>query len=171
MIEEPKTLELARKIYEKADIDRSFTLTLNNLYFNVTNDALTISRFENVNIIVADHLFDSSFLESELTAYLVASDPELAKYYKQHHLSYLEGEMKYFLMIEVISASNDSANFYVITKGKNRENVLKIHKERYCLNDAFDTRFDKSRNKHTLIEISEIPKAHFDILAKYITVV
>ena len=39
MIEEPKTLELTRKIYEEAEIDRSFTLTLNNLYFNVTNDA------------------------------------------------------------------------------------------------------------------------------------
>jgi len=158
MIEEPKSLAIAKRIYEEANIEREFITTLNKLYFSVKELPEIIGNSgEKIEFIVADHLFDSMFFESEVTAYLMASDPELAEWNRKFHLSYLEDEMKYFLATEEFTDGDNSVIFHWVRKAKTINGIQNL--------------YEKDNENYKFHTAHEIPKAHFDILAKYLTVI
>jgi len=177
MTEEPNSLKIVQRIYEEAEIEREFILTLDKLYFTVTNpvDVIFEEKYT-TQFIVADYLFDSMFLEKELTAYLMASDPELAEWNRKHHLSYLEDEMNYFVVYEEMFSADDSTMFSWLKKAKSSDDIEKYytdcHEIEYYKEDGDTLGYETNCGNQFAIEsIREIPKSHFDVLAKYLTIV
>ena len=89
---EIKCLDLARKIYEEAKIDREFIIMPNKLFFSVCVDIAEQNDYNVMPFNVADCMFDSFYLENELKVYLVACDEELAKYYRDLADSYFNNK-------------------------------------------------------------------------------
>ena len=170
-----KSLELAQEIYKEAKIEREFIVTPNGLFFTVQNDiAEEFSR--HVSFLVADHMFDSFNLESELKTFLVASDPELAKYYRELAESYLDDNTeKYYIATERFrtKSGEERIDFQWLIKRSSIDNVYLYYQEKHDLrkSEILDMFATKYSNGLQLVKVVSIPKDHFDILKKYLSVV
>jgi len=156
MIEESKSLKIAQKVYKEADIERNFIIAPNKLFFTVITNPAVLNPFD-IEFITADYMFDSLFLESELTAYLMASDPELASWNRKHHLRYLEDEMKWFIVTHKDVINLKVIEWSYIIKRKSMIDVQK-HVDKS----------NESRAKDYFAK--EICFDDFNILSKYVPV-
>jgi len=176
MTEYPKSLAIAKRIYEEAHIERDFVVTPNKIYFRVVTNPAVLNPFD-VEFIVADHMFDSSYLESEVTAYLIASDQELAAWNRKFHLRYIEDEMKFFIIDEKMFSADDSRTFSWLMKAKSPEKVeahyILIHNvENYYKEDGETLGYGTNCGNQFAIEsIREICFDDFNILSKHVPVI
>ena len=163
MTEEPKSLKIVQRIYEEANIERNFIIAPNKLFFTIITNPAVLNPFD-IEFITADYMFDSMFLEKELTAYLMASDPELASWNRKHHLSYLEDEMKYFMITERLASGFEKVEYECLISKKSYDEVLEFYEDKFEIEDAMAERETSEGNIYQITHIAEIPKSHFDVL-------